>query len=53
MPQRVTKTDEAYVQKQLKRPHDTSGDIFEIRRIVLNNLGHKVNRVRRENPAAV
>ena len=42
MPQRVTKTDEAYVQKQLKRPHDTSGDIFEIRRIVLNNLGHKV-----------
>ena len=42
MPQRVTKTDEAYVHKQLKRPHDTSGDIFEIRRIVLNNLGHKV-----------
>ena len=41
MPQRVTKTDEAYVHKQLKRPHDASGDIFEIRRIVLNNLGHK------------
>ena len=42
MPQRATKTDEAYVHKQLKRPHDASGDTFEIRRIVLNNLGHKV-----------
>jgi hypothetical protein len=42
MPQRITKTDEAYVHKQLKRPHDASGNVFEIRRIVLNNLGHKV-----------
>ena len=42
MPQRITPTDEGYVQKQLKRPHDESGRVYKIRRIVINGKGEKI-----------